>query len=99
MHRTHRPVAVSMPPLFPFHRETHPLQLIRLRHALRRNHAIPLLAPVLWMNIQNLRRDKTRRDAVDPTEVHPFDREAFSQLHDGCFGGVVLSLLAYPLSC
>jgi hypothetical protein len=37
------------------------------------------------MDIQDISLDETRRDAIHPAEIHPFDRQAFGQLHHARF--------------
>lgn len=69
---------------------TYSFQLIALGHSIGGNHAIPLLAPLLRVNVEDVRCDESRRDTIDPTEVHPLDRQALGELHDTSFRGIVL---------
>jgi hypothetical protein len=73
---------------------TYTLKLVGLRHPPGRNHAIPLLSPLLGMDVENVCCDEPRRDAVDAAEIDPFDGQAFGELDDRCFRRVVLSSLA-----
>lgn len=90
-HRIHTPGSgQSKAHLIVYGRETHPLQLIGLRHPLSRNHVEPLLPPLLGMDIENLCRNESRRNAVDPAEVNPLNRQALGQLNDTGLGSIVL---------
>lgn len=37
--------------------------------------------------------NKSRRDDIDSSEVHPLHSKAFGQLRNGCFGSIIWRLL------
>lgn len=75
MRRTRMPdVDISTIPIYTYvDISTHPLQLIRRSEPLRRDHTVPFLPPLLRMHVQHVRVDEPGGNAIDATEIDPFD--------------------------
>lgn len=67
---------------------SYPFQFMRTANPLSRDHGEPCIFPFFGMDLEHVRSDKTRRDAVDAAEIDPFNCQTSGELHESSFRGV-----------
>jgi hypothetical protein len=69
-----------------------------LRHSIGRDHTEPFLTPLKGVDVKDIGRDKTWRDAIYTGKINPLNSETFGKLNNASLGSVILSKMsvAYP---